>query len=409
MIRLSAGAAALLATIAMTAGAARAAPAPVPAAMPAPAAVPADPYAALPPPWTPGYQPQDKDERGLWMEADEAERQVKTSNFVVRDEALNAYVKGILCRTVGEERCKAARIYIIRTPYMNASMAPNGMMQVWTGLLLRTRNEAQLAAVLGHEYGHFERRDTLSQFRSLQHKTSAMTWLSFLPLGVGLIADVGLVGAAFGFSRDMEQNADIAGLHYMVGAGYAPDAASAVWMQLRAEMDATALERRQKSRKDRNGGFFATHPNSAARVQYLSDAARSVLNPPQRTGEAEYRAAMASWWAPLIDDQIKLNDFGGSEFLLSNLAAGQWSSELLYARGELCRSRGAPGDFEKAAEFYREAIAQGSALPEARRGLGLALLRAGSAEDGRKMLKEYVAMKPDAVDRAMMAMLAGGE
>jgi Zn-dependent protease with chaperone function len=395
-------AAALLAAAALSPAGAAAAP-------PAPAAPAADPLAALPPPWTPGYQPQDKEERGLWMEADEAERRLKTSNFVVHDEALNAYVRGVLCRTVGEQRCNAARIYIVRTPFMNASMAPNGMMQVWTGLLLRARNEAQLAAVLGHEYGHFERRDTLRQFRDLRHKTGAMTWLAFLPLGIGLLADIGIVGSAFAYSRDMEQDADLAGLHFMVGAGYAPNAASAIWMQLRAEMDATALERRQKSRKDRNGGFFATHPNSAERVQYLGNAARALRDPPSRTGETEFRAAMASWWAPLIDDQIKLNDFGGSEFLLSNLAAGNWTGELLYARGELYRTRGAPGDFEKAADFYRQAIAQGSALPEARRGLGLALLRSGASEDGRKMLKEYVAMKPDAVDKPMMAMLAGGE
>ncbi|MEA3061384.1 MAG: hypothetical protein QOJ94_1165, partial [Sphingomonadales bacterium] len=49
-----------------------------------------------PPPWTPGYQPLDKDEKGLWMEADEAERTLKASNFVVHDEALNAYIKSVL-------------------------------------------------------------------------------------------------------------------------------------------------------------------------------------------------------------------------------------------------------------------------------------------------------------------------
>ena len=108
------------------------------------------------------YQPQGTDERGLWMEMEEAERTLKTSDFVIRDSALNAYVaSGVLCRTVGAERCKAARVYIVRTPYFNANMAPNGMMQVWSGLLLRTRNEAQLAAVLGHEFAHFEQRHSL--------------------------------------------------------------------------------------------------------------------------------------------------------------------------------------------------------------------------------------------------------
>jgi predicted Zn-dependent protease len=402
-------AAALLAASALVPASAWAAPAqPAAAAADIPETGPLAPGA--PPPWTRGYQPMSSAERGLWLEADEAERQVKASNFVLRDAALNDYVRGVLCRTVGEDRCGAARIYIIRTPYMNASMAPNGMMQVWTGLLLRVRDEAQLAAVLGHEFGHFEHRDTLRSFRDLKHKTNAMTWLSFLPLGVGLIAQIGIVGSAYSFNRDMERDADLRGLEFMSSGGYAPGAASAVWTQFRAEQDATAVERERKSRKDKNGGFFATHPNSAERVEYLTGAAGRMPNPPTRTGGPEYRAALAAWWAPFIDDQIKLNDFGATEFLLESLAReGGWTGELLFARAELHRTRGRDGDFEKAADYYRQALAEGAAMPEAHRGLGLALIRTGAAEEGRRALKQYVQMKADAVDRAMMVMMAGGE
>ncbi len=38
-------------------------------------------------------------------------------------------------------------------------------MVVWTGALLRLRDEAELAAVLGHEFGHFEMRHGLKTFR----------------------------------------------------------------------------------------------------------------------------------------------------------------------------------------------------------------------------------------------------
>ena len=54
---------------------------------------------------------------------------------------------------------------LVRTPYFNASMAPNGMMQVWSGLLLRVDNEAQLAAVLGHEIGHYLARHSVERLR----------------------------------------------------------------------------------------------------------------------------------------------------------------------------------------------------------------------------------------------------
>ena len=363
---------------------------------------------ALTAPSIANYQPQGNDERGIWMEVGEAERELKASSFIVHDAALNADVKGVLCRTVGAERCGAARIYVVRTPYFNANMAPNGMMQVWTGLLLRTSNEAQLAAVLGHEFAHFEKRHSLRQFRDIRAKSDAMAWLSFLPYGVGALAQIGMIGGVFANSREMEQEADLASIGYLAEARYAPGQAASIWGQLRAEQDATAVERKRTSKKDKNGGFFATHPNTADRVAYLSAKAGAVKDAGDATGEAEYRAAIAPWWAALIDDQIKLNDFGATEFLLANLARDGWTSELLYARGELYRARARKDDLAKAAGYYREAIAAGSTLPEARRGRGLALLRDGVTDEGRAALAEYLKMKPDAGDKAIIAMLAAG-
>ena len=66
------------------------------------------------------------------------------------------------------------RVYAMRQPDFNASMAPNGMMIVHTGLLAHMRNEAQLAAVLGHESGHYLRRHSVQNWRSLKSKSAAM-------------------------------------------------------------------------------------------------------------------------------------------------------------------------------------------------------------------------------------------
>jgi beta-barrel assembly-enhancing protease len=281
---------------------------------------------------------------------------------------------------------------------------------VWTGLLLRMRNEAQLAAVLGHEFGHFEHRHSLQNFRSVRGKTDAIAWLSFLGTA-GLVAQVGLLGSIFSFNRDMEREADRVSIGYMRGGGYAPGAAASVWRQVLREQDATAAERKRKPRR-RGRGFLDSHPATEDRMNYLADLAREV---PEASGGgflggAEYRGAMAKWWAPLIDDQIKLNDFGGTQFLLDQMALEEgWTPELLYARGELHRARGRAGDFEAAVGCYRDALAAGYALPELRRGLGLALLRTGAAEEGRALLREYVTMQPDAADRPMIAMLAGGK
>ena len=160
------------------------------------------------------YGPRDETERGLWQQMDDYERELKSSEFLMTDPALNAYVKSVLCKAVGIERCGSTRIYIVRTPQYNAMMAPNGMMIVWSGLLLRTRNEAELATVLGHEFAHFEKRHTIQMYHNIKSKTDAMTWLSVLP-GASFV-QMSLMGSVMSFNRDMERQADLGHEGYII-------------------------------------------------------------------------------------------------------------------------------------------------------------------------------------------------
>ena len=53
------------------------------------------------------------------------------------------------------------KVQVIQNPLLNAFVLPNGMMYVHTGLLARMDNEAQLAALLGHEITHVTHRHTI--------------------------------------------------------------------------------------------------------------------------------------------------------------------------------------------------------------------------------------------------------
>ncbi|SIN94234.1 Peptidase family M48 [Parasphingorhabdus marina DSM 22363] len=352
----------------------------------------------------PGYQPLDDDEKGLWMQVDEVERELKNSNFIIDDPALNEYVRSVLCNTVGEAECGEIRLYLMRTPHFNASMAPNGMMQVWSGLLLRVQNEAQLAAVLAHEYGHYERRHSLQSFRDIKSKSGSGFFLSFVIPFAGLF----MIDSIFSFNRDMEREADDISLDYLVKAGYTPISASEIWQQLRDEQDATAAERKRKSRKDKTGGLFATHPNTGERMETLKTKALAINVPDSATDNIEaFRAAIGPWWPRLIDDQIKLNDFGATDFLLGQLAEGGWTADLLYAKGELHRARGNPGDFVEASDYFQQSIDAGGGYPEIYRGLGLAQMRSGLKEKGQANLRRYLELAPDAKDKPMISMIAG--
>lgn len=366
-------------------------------------AAPAADPAPIGSPATANYQPVGNDEQGLWAEFAEAERELKASKLLVRDEALLGYLREVLCRVTPAGACQSVRIYVVRDPLFNASMTPHGMMLVNTGLLLRIRSESELAAVLGHEFAHFERRHGLAVLKKAR---SATGWAAFLgAFGAGPLGLL-VVGSFFSFSQDQEREADMDGMTSMRVVGYRTRSAGDVWANLRAEMDATAAARKVRSRKDRRG-MFETHPATAERLAYLQ--ANAAKDPEGDAGHDRYRAAISPLWPMLIDDQVKLNDFGGSEYLLAGLASNAgWTAPLLYARGELYRARGQAGDFDKAAGFYREAVAHEDAPHAAWRGLGLALARSGDMPGSKAAIDEYLKRNPQASDKAMLAMISGG-
>jgi predicted Zn-dependent protease len=361
------------------------------------------------PPYAAAYEPRTVDERGLWMEVDEFERKLRDSPLVIRDEGLNAYVRRVLCTTVGEDRCKSVRIYVVEIPNLNASMAPNGMMLVHSGLLLRARSEAELGAVLGHEFAHFELRHGLNGYKRERTTRDVLAWMSVIGGLSGVntgLSQISLIGSFFRFNRQQEQEADLLGLKYLGSSRYPAAAAPELWQHVMEEADATAVGRKQHPHQRYSAGFFATHPTSLQRAIYLRAEAQKLADSGDAAAVA-HRQAIAKYLPLFLADQIKLNDFGGTEYLLANLAsASGWTGELLFARGELYRARGNPRDLVSAAQFYGDSIKAGYAAPEARRNLGLALLRSGQATDGKSQLSEYLRLQPDASDaKAISALL----
>lgn len=340
-------------------------------------------------------QAMPADEAGMRMQMDEAERQLRSSPFIVADPALNAYVGGLVCRLAGPD-CSAIRVHIVRTPYLNASMAPNGAMIVWSGLFLRTANEAELAAVLGHEIAHYRARHSLRAFRD--HRRKADGW-ALLGLPVVLVAgnigysavQVGLVASLSAYSREMEREADAASVAMLRAGGYDPRAAAAIWTGVRAERLAAATARGRRPRGE--GGLFASHPPSVEREATLASLAGAERG---RDGAAAYAAAMAPHWRWLIEDQLRLNDPGETAWLLDRIEArGGPPDWIAYARGELARGA---GRLEDAVSAYRRA----APLPEAERGLALTLSHMGDRAGAQAAIDRYLTARPDAPDAEML-------
>ena len=174
---------------------------------------------------SPGARPLiSSDEAGLWMVIDRAEEKIKTSGNVVNDPELTKYVRDLVCKLAGPY-CPDIRTYVLRIPAFNATMRANGVMEVWTGLLLRVRNEAQLATVLGHEIGHFLRRHGIQRMRDMIDKSNTLVFFQLATAAVGVpsagtLAAIALNGSIASFNRDNEREADGYGLRFLSANGY---------------------------------------------------------------------------------------------------------------------------------------------------------------------------------------------
>lgn len=363
--------------------------------------------APTPAPYSGAYQPQGVDEIGLWREDDEQERALATSPLLIRDEALTNYVRGVLCKAVGADRCGSVRLYILRFPIFNASMSPNGSMRIFSGLLLRARSEAELASVLGHEFGHFEKRHSLAGFKRQRSVSDFMTWAAVLASMSAQSArdfsnlQVTVMGGFFRYKRDQEREADLLGLGYLNHSQLRASAASRVWRNLILEREASAGARGLRRPDFEHNAFFASHPVEGERADYLYALA---LPDDQSRGDGSdrYAAAMAPWLPLFLDDQIKLNDFGASDFIINRLAETGWTATLWRARGDLYRARGEQRDLMNAADFYAKAVALDPTMAEAQRGLGFACAKTGRIIEGRAALTRYLELRPAASDAEMI-------
>jgi predicted Zn-dependent protease len=357
----------------------------------------------------PGYRPTDKDEVGIWQLMDRVEEEISGSNLLIQDKPTTDYVRGLIGR-VGGPAAKDMRIYVARIPEFNAMMFPTGFAVVFSGLLLRMRNEAQLAGVIAHESGHFLRKHQIRQWRDMRMKTDIF---SILAMGAGVaggaagvytgnlvqLAQLGTILTLLKYSRTLEAEADAMGLKLIAEQGLRPMAMSETWDQLIAELDASARYRRKKHR-DRRISLFETHPLPEARRADLKASAAEVTVPGRAydDGRARYLQAIAAIRPMLLDDQVKLNDPGASQYIVETLAIDGWNGLLRFYEAEIWRLRNRSGDDARAALGYANAVLYPDAPPDAWRWHGVMLQKAGHLPEARAAYTRYLAMAPNAPD-----------
>ncbi len=349
----------------------------------------------------PGERPDKSSiEAGLWMQIERIEKETRRSGRLVKDPKLNAYVKKIVCDLAGDY-CSDIRVYILDVEYFNASMYPNGMMHVFTGLLLRTQSEAQLAAVLGHEITHYVQQHSLKRFVDVQTKADALTILSVPLAAVGLGAVTPLIGlAAHGtiaaYSRDHEREADEGGLERLAKVGYSTGGAPEVWENIVKEHEvgdqgATSL-------------FFASHPAPEERIENLRKQARELALPrTPKIGEKEYLETIGHLRGKWFQRELLRRKFEQSEIVLQNLASSElYPGELHFFKGELIRMRGEKDYVSRSIEYYQKAIEMDGTDPRPRQAIGLMLMKTDQKVRAVENLDMYLKLKPNADDASII-------
>lgn len=160
---------------------------------------------------------------------------------------------------------------------LNAFALPGGKIAVYTGIFPIAKNEAGLAAIMGHEVVHALARhgaERMSQglltqlgmqaaniALATQGASPVVTQTTMAALGLGA-----KVGVLLPFSRAHESEADYVGLLLAAQAGYDPREAVRVW------------ERMEQVSKGQPAEFLSTHPSHGTRIKQLEDWMNEALS-----------------------------------------------------------------------------------------------------------------------------------
>src|SRR5690554_5213793 len=174
---------------------------------------------------------------------------------------------------------------LVQSPEVNAWCMPGGKIVIYSGILPITKNEAGLAAVMGHEVAHAlanhgQQRMSAGQIEQLGAVAGNIA-LANKPeyqqifntaYGVG-----STVGVMLPFSRSHETEADQIGLLLMAIAGYEPMAAANLW------------ERMQAQEKGAPPEFLSTHPSSTTRINNIKSWVPSAKEEARKYGTTQFK------------------------------------------------------------------------------------------------------------------------
>ena len=331
-------------------------------------------------------------------------QQVQGGQFSV-DPELTAYVQGVGNRLAAvSDRQLPYEFVVLNNSVPNAWALPGGKIAVNRGLLVELNNEAELAAVLGHEIVHAAARHGAQAMERGMLLQGAMV-VGAIAVQDSPYADYAVGGAMLGaqlltqrYGRDAERESDAYGIRYMARAGYDP--AAAITLQ---ETFVRLSEGRDSHWLD---GLFASHPPSEERVRnnraLVADLRAEGITGGE-LGTERYQAATAF----LRETKPAYDAFDEAEQLIAQDKLEEASRKLDTAISLVpneARFLGLQADilvyerrYEAAVQQYDRAIAEDSHYFDYYLGRGVAYSRLGQRQRATEDLQASVNLLPTAM------------
>jgi len=338
--------------------------------------------------------PRKHDTQALIEAARADEVRLEQSDALYRDPKLEAYVNQVAMRLVATVSGNDGgfRVKVVKDPHLNAFTYPDGCCYVYTGMLARLENEAQLAALLAHEIAHYVNHHALNGIRRLHHQPD--------PTGPDLVGEEAASSALVpqsvecswsGYRHEAELEADREGLKLMMRAGYNPYEALLLFGHLAEEMA------REKYNEPL---FFGSHPRLQTRIEKCGEFLSSIDPRPgfRKNGENRFGFMLRE----VILDNIAL-DIQAGRFAQAHQASERFlttysdDARVYYLLGEIYRQLGRDrGKSNRAESFYKRAIDLDAGYPEPYRALGLMHYKAGQFRQAQSYLEASLFLAPNA-------------
>ena len=343
------------------------------------------------------------DEKRLWQRSEDEQKVLTRSGLIYRDDQLDDYLNQVARKLQPPEILEHIpfRIMVIKSPYLNAFAFPNGVIYIHTGILARMDNEAQLAALLGHEMTHCTHRHALKTLRHFKGKSDFLvgvqgSLIQFSGIGnlVNQLGSLGSKAAVSGYRRDLETEADLVGLQLMVKAGYDPNEALRLFEHLKRELEEENMQ---------EPFFFGCHPRLQERVEncksFLKTRYQKEETGIKNTGvflTKLHKVILDNAWLDLKAGRFHSAQRGAERYLkIEPNDAG-----VYYLLGEIFRQRAKADDMHKAKAYYEKAISLNPFYPDPHKAIGLIYYKDGEKTLAKKSFGQCLPLSPHRADKA---------